>query len=191
MKPSISRLSRWSLSAGLLLLPAMVHAHPGHGLDGFTAGLSHPVLGLDHLFGLLALGLVSSRFRGQTLATCGGTIMAALIGGIVLGRMVGGFGGMEYALSLSLALVALPLLWHKAAQPLVAISVAALVAGIHAFAHGVELHGELALAGFALSSALILGLGHGAGRLLAGQPRFQAALGIAVAGFGLWSLVGA
>jgi urease accessory protein len=43
----------------LLLLPALAHAHPGHGTEaGFVAGALHPFTGLDHLLGVLTAGLL-------------------------------------------------------------------------------------------------------------------------------------
>ncbi|MDP0501466.1 MAG: HupE/UreJ family protein [Verrucomicrobiota bacterium JB022] len=186
-------LSRSSLAVAALTLPVIAYAHPGHshGLHGFEAGFMHPVMGLDHLLGLLALGLVSARFRGAQAATYGGVIAASLAVGLLVGRLVGGFSGLEYALSASLALVAVPLLWQRAGNLAAASAIAAVVAGVHAMAHGIELHGTVALLGFVLSSVAIVAAGHGVGRVLARQPLAQAVFGCIVAAFGVWSLLGA
>lgn len=57
----------------LTALPALAH-HPMGGttpttfMQGLLSGLGHPVLGLDHLAALIAVGLVASRFaRGALL----------------------------------------------------------------------------------------------------------------------------
>ncbi|KAF0093592.1 MAG: urease accessory protein [Puniceicoccaceae bacterium 5H] len=186
-----SLLSRTLLATAAVTLPVLAQAHPGHGLHGLSDGLAHPILGLDHLCGLLALGAVSARFRGAAAGVFAGAIAAALAGGILLGNVIGGFSGLEYALSLSLALVAVPLLWQRAGNLAVATAIGVVVAGVHAMAHGIELQGNAALLGFVLSSTFLLACGHALGRLLVAQPRVQAVLGAGVACFGLWSLLGA
>lgn len=57
----------------LTALPALAH-HPMGGVtpttvvEGLLSGLGHPILGLDHLAALIAVGLVASRFaRGALL----------------------------------------------------------------------------------------------------------------------------
>lgn len=57
----------------LTALPALAH-HPMGGvtpttvMEGLLSGLGHPILGLDHLAALIAVGLVASRFaRGALL----------------------------------------------------------------------------------------------------------------------------
>lgn len=46
----------------VLSLPALAWAHAGHGghesVDGFIAGVLHPLTGLDHLLGILAAGVL-------------------------------------------------------------------------------------------------------------------------------------
>lgn len=41
-------------------LPVGIHAHPGHGGDGLINGLAHPLLGLDHLLAVLAVGALAA-----------------------------------------------------------------------------------------------------------------------------------
>lgn len=53
----------------LLLLPTWVLAHPGHEQTSISLGLVngalHPLLGLDHLLALLAVGILSAQAKGQ------------------------------------------------------------------------------------------------------------------------------
>jgi urease accessory protein len=61
----------------LVLSPALALAHPGHGeTSSYAAGAMHPLSGLDHLAGFIAVGVLLSRLRGQFV----GTLAAALLG---------------------------------------------------------------------------------------------------------------
>src|ERR1044072_7106739 len=53
----------WILAVSLS--PAVALAHPGHAPgDSLLAGMLHPVAGIDHLFALLAVGLLAGRMGG-------------------------------------------------------------------------------------------------------------------------------
>ena len=43
-------------ATALLTASATAMAHPGHTEGGFTSGLLHPMLGLDHLLAMAAIG---------------------------------------------------------------------------------------------------------------------------------------
>mgnify|MGYP002700646097 FL=1 len=53
-----------AFAAGLVLLPSMAFAHPGHGTSGLVSGLSHPLFGLDHLLAMVAVGLCAAKLGG-------------------------------------------------------------------------------------------------------------------------------
>jgi hydrogenase/urease accessory protein HupE len=58
-------------------VPTLAMAHPGHGeASSFVAGALHPLSGLDHLAGLIAVGVLLSRLGGRYLAP----LAAALLG---------------------------------------------------------------------------------------------------------------
>ena len=48
-------------ATALLTASATAMAHPGHTEGGFTSGLLHPMLGLDHLLAMAAIGFWSVR----------------------------------------------------------------------------------------------------------------------------------
>jgi hydrogenase/urease accessory protein HupE len=69
-------LLRFTVTA-IVLLPTLVFAHPGHGeATSFAAGAMHPLSGLDHLAGFMAVGVLLSRLGGRLLAA----LAAALLG---------------------------------------------------------------------------------------------------------------
>lgn len=86
MKTTCSSSTQLALLAApmLLLLAGLAVAHPGHDHvhgGGFAAGLAHPLLGLDHLLAMLAVGLWSLRqSRAFSLAA-----PALAAGGMLLG----------------------------------------------------------------------------------------------------------
>jgi len=58
----LSFKSKYLVSLILLFIPGLALAHGGdHGIGSLGAGFLHPFTGLDHLFTLIALGLVWSR----------------------------------------------------------------------------------------------------------------------------------
>ena len=74
-----------------LLAPASAEAHIGiEGMDGFSAGMLHPVLAPHHLMALAALGLRSGQ-RGIS-------DMTATMTGLLAGLAIGGLSGWWFAL---------------------------------------------------------------------------------------------
>ena len=51
----------------LLIYPLPVHAHNIMGRVGFYDGLSHPVLGLDHLLAMVSVGIMSAQIGALSL----------------------------------------------------------------------------------------------------------------------------
>jgi urease accessory protein len=49
-------------------LPALAFAHPGHGeASSFADGALHPIGGVDHLAGFIAVGMLAVRLGGRYL----------------------------------------------------------------------------------------------------------------------------
>ncbi len=66
------------MAAGFL--PALAMAHPGHDhTASFVAGALHPLSGIDHLLGLMTVGLLAGRLGGKYLWP----LTAALLGLLV------------------------------------------------------------------------------------------------------------
>jgi urease accessory protein len=51
----------------LLIYPLPVFAHNMMGRVGFYDGLSHPVLGLDHLLAMVSVGIISAQIGGKAI----------------------------------------------------------------------------------------------------------------------------
>lgn len=157
----------------MALLPSLVMAHEGHehasSVYGMVNGALHPLLGLDHLFALLAVGLFASRLpKQQALMASAGFIAMMAIG------FYGAHAGWHSVVSgATEIMIAISVLWAasfavmgwvmKKQQALNSVALWSMVvfAVFHGIAHGVEIPVEASLHGFGLgfltmSSILIL-----------------------------------
>jgi len=179
------------LGLGLLAASGVALAHPGHAELSFATGFAHPVLGIDHLLTMLAVGLYAAQHKGASrwalpatflLAMLGGALLASV--GIVLPMVESGIAASVVVLGLLLArVIRAPL---SAAMPLVGC-----FALFHGHAHYLEMGHQVVLAyaaGFVAAAAVL----HGAGVALARWVpegalglRVKRVLGGAIAGTGL------
>ncbi|MEB3235908.1 MAG: HupE/UreJ family protein [Cyanobacteriota bacterium] len=155
----------WSAVAGLGLsllglLPAAAHGTADAGLIG---GASHPLLGLDHLVLLLAVGATSAL---TSIA-----VLPLAAAGAVVGAIAGSVGGTLPAAELLAALacgaIGMVLLLHRRhatgsrSTGTIVGGVLAAAAAIHALLHGLEASGQPSWwLGAALSSCLVVGVAH-------------------------------
>ncbi len=65
MKTLLRFLPMFAVAACLLPDPAAAHSVPLH--ESFTAGLAHPLGGLDHILAMVAVGLWASLIGGRAL----------------------------------------------------------------------------------------------------------------------------
>jgi len=144
----------------LVLAAGPAIAHVGHGsTTSFTAGLGHPLSGLDHVTVMVMVGLWAGLKGGRAL-----WVWPAVFVGVML---VGGVVGMEGVLvpfvepGILASVVALGLLVALAVDLPVAVGAAilAVFALFHGHAHGSEvadtLNGVEYMAGFALATAAL------------------------------------
>ncbi|MEQ9365128.1 MAG: HupE/UreJ family protein [Leptospirales bacterium] len=128
-------------------LPGIVQAHPGHG-DGLASGFAHPLMGLDHLLAVLAVGALAAL-----QAKNGGTWRLPVIftsgvlvgGGLALGGLSVPGALVEVAIAVSvLVFGAMIVAIHWTSSParpgrIAAIACVFLFATAHGQAHGQEL----------------------------------------------------
>jgi urease accessory protein len=171
----------------LTLFSPLAMAHTGGAeAGGWVAGLMHPLLGLDHLLAMFAVGMLGARMGGRALWRLPLLFVGMLLMGAVLALNGHLIPYMEQGIALSVVLFGL-----MVALPRVSAGMgAALVAGFalyHGMAHGAEMPlaavGLAYLAGMAVSTALL----HLAGILSVSrlQAVFARAGGVAIAAGGL------
>lgn len=129
-----------SLALAAALWPALAWAHVGQGrAEGFLAGLSHPVSGLDHVLAMVAVGLWGAQLGAPAIWLLPVTFPMVMAFGGMLGLMGMPLPGVEAAIALSGILLGLAVLaeWRPP-LPLAAV-VVGFFAVFHGHAHGAEL----------------------------------------------------
>lgn len=181
----------------LLWVALPVHAHVQEGpASGFVAGLLHPVLGLDHLLAMVAVG-VWGAFLGRPLiwALPVAFPMMMVIGG-VLGIAGIDLPAVEPGVALSVVLLGAVIAAAWRAPVPVALVLIAFFGILHGHAHGTELPQSASPAAYASGFVLTTGALHLAGVLFGlvdRMPRGRMLLrlsGAAVGAVGLVLLAG-
>ena len=156
-------VQRMALALFLISCSSAAVAHPGHA-DGFLAAVAHPWLGWDHLLAMVLVGVLASGYSGLRGLALPVAFVASLMAAAAWASLGGGVAFVPYVESAVLvSLLVLGVL--VAAQRQFSLpQLAALVAVLgfsHGFAHGLELSAGqgLALAGMALSTAFLHGVG--------------------------------
>ncbi|MCG8519930.1 MAG: HupE/UreJ family protein [Pseudomonadales bacterium] len=185
----MKRLTKILATAGLMLTATTAFAHPGHTEGGFTSGLLHPMLGLDHLLAMAAIGFWSVR---QSKLMKNAT-PAFVVGGMILGAALawGGLSlpGVETGITFSVLLAGILIATLAKLPTAVGGSLVGAFMVFHGFAHGTEMpEGATLVAyltGFSIATLLITFVGRGLGALmLKADSRFSRGVGgvLAVAG---------
>ena len=165
----------------LAMIPALALAHPGHesasSVMGMVSGALHPLLGLDHLLAILAVGLFSARLTGKQRFVVPAVFLTMMASGFYMAHaglhsLSSAF--IETAIMLSLMFAGVSILVvaaMKKSQLLTGAKQGAawLMTGFavfHGLAHGLEVPAGATLNGFALgflaSSAVLMAVAHGA-----------------------------
>jgi len=183
------------LLAALLLVPTLAHAHTGVGdTNGFAHGFEHPLLGLDHLLAMIAVGLWAAQIGGRALWAVPLTFVSVMALGGTLGIAGVPVPFVEQGIATSVLLLGL-LIALSVRMPLsFSIPLVALFAVCHGHAHGAEMpvnaSGFAYAIGFMIATAFLHCLGIGIG--IFAQRRTPAAVlrlagaAIAVAGVTLF-----
>lgn len=161
---------------GLMLLAPAAGAHTfGAEGAGFTAGMLHPLIGLDHLLALIGAGLWAGWLGGRSQYLLPGGFLAGMLGGALLAW--GGFAVPLVEPMIAVSVLVFGVLAASAARPsaIVGTVILFVFALFHGHAHGTELpqaaQPALYVLGFLLTSALVqlaavrLAIGLRSGRL--------------------------
>lgn len=134
MLASIIALSLWVLSSH----PALAHAEVGVA-GGFVSGFSHPIMGLDHLVAMVAVGLWGAQLGSPAIWV----LPIAFPAVMAIGGLLGVFGVTLPAVEVLIAgsAIVLGIMVAFAARPplFVAAAIVAAFAIFHGHAHGTEL----------------------------------------------------
>ena len=185
----MNKMTKLLLIAGLMMTATLAIAHPGHGeqvSNGFLSGFLHPMMGLDHLLAMGAVGFWSIRQnttmkRGTPLFVVGGMIAGASLAwaGVSL-------AGIETGIAMSVLLVGVLIATLAKLPTAIGGTLVALFMVAHGYAHGTEMtQGSsllLYMAGFVVATLAITFVGRGLGTMmLKADNRINRALGGVVA----------
>ena len=173
----------------LCLFAGTASAHTGsHTVTGFVSGLAHPLLGLDHLLAMVAIGLWAAQQGGRALWA----VPAAFVGAM---GMSGGLAWaglslpyVETGIAASVLVLGLLIATQRQWAVTVGMVIAAGFALFHGYAHGLEMPQTTSPAlyalGFVLATLGLHGLGM-AGSLIGRRAVQVTGAGIAVTGLAL------
>ncbi|MGE0255850.1 MAG: HupE/UreJ family protein [Alphaproteobacteria bacterium] len=155
--------------AALLALPVLLaasaaSAHTGQGEHGgLAAGFLHPVLGLDHLLAMVAVGAYAARQGGRAMWAVPATFVVLMVAGGALA-----WGGVDLPLvepgiALSVVLFGALVALDRRLPMAAGMALAGLFALAHGHAHGAEMPAAAHPAAYALGFVLATSALHVAG----------------------------
>lgn len=155
-----------------LAIPGTAMAHTGLGTGGsFAHGFGHPLLGIDHVLAMLAVGLLAFAMGGRARWS----VPAAFLGAMALAAVAGVYGLqlplVELGIGLSIVVIGAAVALGRSLPVGLAVALAGGFALFHGHAHGAEIAlGASGLAyglGFMMATALLHSLGAGLGYMAA------------------------
>ncbi len=156
-------LTAFLLPTILLATPALAHqAAPAMG-SGFRAGLEHPVLGLDHLLAMFAVGVWGAQMGGRRVWELPVAFPMVMAAGGALGIAGVPLPAVEPAIALSMAVLGLAILAAWKAPEWAALVIVGAFAVFHGYAHGTELPALADPVYYALGFVVATGVIHIAG----------------------------
>lgn len=124
--------------AFILAVPLTVQAHLIGGA-GLSSGLAHPLLGLDHLLAMLAVGVISAKIGGRAIIIVPTAFVSFMTLGGILAIAGIAFPAVETGIALSVLFFGAIIALSKSPSLKLAIVFVALFALFHGHAHGEEM----------------------------------------------------
>ncbi len=185
-------ITKLLVSVGLMFTATAAFAHPGHGLhihSDFLGGLIHPLMGLDHLLAMIAIGFWSVRQNSSMKNFTPLFVVAGMVIGSVIAVNGISLGGVETGIAMSVLLAGVLIATMAKLPTAVGGTLVALFTVTHGYAHGAEMAAGSSLmsymAGFIIATVALTLIGRGLGALMMKtNNRFSRALGGAVAVIG-------
>ena len=125
----------------LLFFSSTLSAHEAQSLPygPFLSGITHPVLGFDHLLAMVSVGMISAQIGGRAIWTVPATFVVVMFFGGLLGLNYGGLTGYEIGIAISVLLLGSALAADKKLNAGFAMIAVAVFAVFHGYAHGEEI----------------------------------------------------
>jgi len=187
------------IAAGFVAVPA-AWSHDGTTLPygSFLSGLTHPVLGLDHLLAMVSVGILSAQIGGKAIWTVPATFVLIMGFGGLLGWVDVGLSAIEAGIAFSVLALGTAIAADKRVPMVVVMSAVGVFAVFHGYAHGAEMPTVAQPVTYAFGFMMGTALLHVAGVIIGdisqhyvrGKLLLRAA-GVVIASTGVFFLVGA
>ncbi len=134
-------LAAAALGLAAAIVPDAALAHEGEALPfgSFLGGLTHPVLGFDHLLAMVSVGMLSAQIGGRAIWTVPATFVAVMAAGAAIGLSQIGLPVFEVGIAMSVIVLGFAIAAGRRLPVLMAMVGVALFAVFHGYAHGVEM----------------------------------------------------
>ena len=119
--------------------PAYAHEANSLPYGPFLGGITHPVLGFDHLLAMVSVGMISAQIGGRAIWKVPSTFVVVMFIGGLIGLNIGGLGGYEIGIALSVLLLGSALAADKTLNSIFAMIAVGIFAIFHGYAHGEEI----------------------------------------------------
>ena len=130
-----------ALTIAFFAIPQPAYAHHAIGgktpvnlFEGFLSGLAHPVIGLDHLAFVVAIGLLAVGQRRGALIPAG-FVVAAMLGTVIHVFQID-LPAAEVAIAVSVIIFGAMLLWRNRPHWLITLGLGAIAGLFHGYAYG-------------------------------------------------------
>lgn len=161
--------SKIALGMGTLLIAITAHAHVGHDVTlGFTAGLLHPVTGMDHMVVILAVGIIAARLHTRAAWALPAAFVVTMTAVAALTSAGVAWQWAEYGVLVSMLAVGIALVFGIRGPLLVTMGMIAVFAAFHGYLHGAEATAGARfefLGGMLITTIALHGLGFALGRV--------------------------
>ena len=173
-----------------LLSTAPALAHGGHA-EGFAAGLAHPLLGVDHLLAMLAIGIWAGIGGLARAWVVPAGFLGGMAAGIGLGLVLALPGGIEHGIAATVLALGLVLALTLPARATIALPLAVAFGLLHGGVHGAEIGGAAGVTalGMLAASVALLAIGVAVGRATTARIVLARAGGAGIACAGLALLI--
>jgi urease accessory protein len=126
----------WVAAAG----PVAAHENEVIKYGSFLGGLTHPVLGPDHLLAMLSVGILSTQIGGRAILTVPATFVMFMAVGGAVGIINGGIPMeiIEFGIAASVLVLGGVIAAGRRVPVAIAMGAVAIFGSMHGYAHGVE-----------------------------------------------------
>jgi urease accessory protein len=197
MNRQLVRLSSGLVASAFGSAPAFAHhlmggRTPATFGEGILSGLGHPVIGLDHLAAVVAVGCLAAAHRSASALAV--AFVLTMMGGVALHLHGTSVPGAEMVVALTVLVLGVLMVLHRDMSAGAAVVLFAIVGVIHGYALGESIYGAertplyAYLIGLAvIQSAIALAAARVTRSLARGSPDLLAVrlVGAGIAGIGL------